>query len=400
MKTFAILAMSGLASAHLDAVCSCTDSAVPGTVGFYFATYHGAPSVGASVPGQVVIKAPSGQTSSFSFSTFKAGANRSNQNGAQMMDDVKTSWGLAATATCSCYGGNVAATITENGAQQTATKGITMQPSTTNNACTQGATTTWYKAELQSATSGTYIMHTTGTDMNLAPYGASSTVCGFTAARKLVLDLSISDGLAGCTGTPAAVANSNGTPASCQNVASGSICPITCAGGFYAGGETVCKNGAWSNSFTCGTGMACSASGIGAPFGGVSGSGCGFTTADGVTCGLSCPNGQTASPASATASCDNGNWDIHDDNAVCVATAAPTAAPTVPLAAPPTCHLVNGHTVIRYTDTLHTHFKCTHQSSSCSCAWHPTNAKGLCAEFDHNDGTTHTVSGDCTATGV
>jgi hypothetical protein len=330
MKTFAILAMSGLASAHLDAVCSCTDSAVPGTVGFYFATYHGMPN-SASVPGQVVIKAPSGQTSSFSFSTFKAGLNRSNQNGALMTQDVKSSWGLAATATCSCYGGNVATTITENGAQQTATKGITMQPSTTNNACSPGATTTWYKAELNGATSGTYIMHTVGTDMNLAPYGSASTVCGFTAARKLVLDLSISDGMAGCTGAAAAVANSNGTPASCQNVASGSICPMTCKSGFYAGGETVCKNGAWVNSFSCGSGRVCAASGItstGIAFaGGVTGDGCGFTSANGVTCTLSCTNGKMAAPASASVTCDNGSWTLNTAGATCV-DAPPTPPPT------------------------------------------------------------------------
>ena len=69
---------------------------------------------------------------------------------------------------------------------------------------------------------------------------------------------------------------------------------------------------------------------------------------------------------------------------------------------PPTCHVDSaGRTVVHYKHGLHQSFKCTHQGSKCTCTnTHPTHHKGSCKEFDHTDGSTHGIHGDCTDTGL
>jgi len=64
----------------------------------------------------------------------------------------------------------------------------------------------------------------------------------------------------------------------------------------------------------------------------------------------------------------------------------------------PTCSIVGGHTLVRYSTAFHKNFKCSHAGQVCSCVDHPT-AAGDCKEFDHN-GVTKRLSNDasCVAT--
>merc|ERR1719310_869972 len=50
---------------------------------------------------------------------------------------------------------------------------------------------------------------------------------------------------------------------------------------------------------------------------------------------------------------------------------------------------------------FHPSFKCTHTGNVCSFTnTHPTHHTGLCKEFDHTNGKTHQISGDCTSSGL
>ena len=66
-----------------------------------------------------------------------------------------------------------------------------------------------------------------------------------------------------------------------------------------------------------------------------------------------------------------------------------------------TCFVdAEGSTIVHYTVSLHPHFKCTHSGTTCTCSsTHPTHAMGECKEFDHTDGSTHSVGGDCSDAG-
>ena len=68
----------------------------------------------------------------------------------------------------------------------------------------------------------------------------------------------------------------------------------------------------------------------------------------------------------------------------------------------PRCYISGGRTVVEYTRAaIHPSFKCSHNGNSCKCALtHPTHHTGSCKEFDHTDGTKHSVSGDCSNTGL
>ena len=68
----------------------------------------------------------------------------------------------------------------------------------------------------------------------------------------------------------------------------------------------------------------------------------------------------------------------------------------------PRCFISGGRTVVEYTRAaIHPSFKCSHNGNSCKCALtHPTHHTGSCKEFDHTDGTKHSVSGDCSKTGL
>ena len=68
----------------------------------------------------------------------------------------------------------------------------------------------------------------------------------------------------------------------------------------------------------------------------------------------------------------------------------------------PKCYvLANGETKVEYTGSdIHPSFKCTHTGNVCKCANpHPTHHTGGCMQLDHTDGQTHSISGDCTASG-
>lgn len=67
----------------------------------------------------------------------------------------------------------------------------------------------------------------------------------------------------------------------------------------------------------------------------------------------------------------------------------------------PKCYVdAAGRTVVRYVDTQHTSFKCTHSNGQCSCTReHPTHHKGGCKQFAHTNGQVHQIHGDCAATG-
>ena len=58
----------------------------------------------------------------------------------------------------------------------------------------------------------------------------------------------------------------------------------------------------------------------------------------------------------------------------------------------PTCSIVGGHTLVRYSTAFHKNFKCSHAGQVCSCVDPPT-AAGDCKEFDHN-GVTKRLSND------
>jgi len=67
----------------------------------------------------------------------------------------------------------------------------------------------------------------------------------------------------------------------------------------------------------------------------------------------------------------------------------------------PKCFVnAQGETVVEFTDTMHPSFKCSHQGQACQCvSVHPTHHKGLCRQFTHTSGKTHTLNGDCTTSG-
>jgi hypothetical protein len=67
----------------------------------------------------------------------------------------------------------------------------------------------------------------------------------------------------------------------------------------------------------------------------------------------------------------------------------------------PQCSVVDGRTVVKFTDNIHPSFKCTHTGSTCECSNpHPTHHSGACREFDDTTGQTQPVGGDCTTSGV
>ena len=67
----------------------------------------------------------------------------------------------------------------------------------------------------------------------------------------------------------------------------------------------------------------------------------------------------------------------------------------------PKCFVnAQGETVVEFSDTMHPSFKCSHQGQACQCvSVHPTHHKGLCRQFTHTSGKTHTLNGDCTTSG-
>jgi hypothetical protein len=69
---------------------------------------------------------------------------------------------------------------------------------------------------------------------------------------------------------------------------------------------------------------------------------------------------------------------------------------------PPKCFvLANGETRVEYSNDKHPSFKCAHSGLSCSCTLkHPTHHTGLCRQFDHSNGKTFGIGGDCTASGL
>jgi hypothetical protein len=65
----------------------------------------------------------------------------------------------------------------------------------------------------------------------------------------------------------------------------------------------------------------------------------------------------------------------------------------------PKCEIVNGHTVVAYSDAFHPSFHCSHTNGQCSCTVHPTHNKGGCKEIVHTNGVAVQHTGDCTDTG-
>ena len=167
----ALALLAGSATAHLDAFCTCTDPSAPGTLSFYLGTYHGAPGAGRSVPGQVHIQSPAGNVQSFNFNTFRSDGQRNQNNGPTMAAGLKSKWGMSGSTQCNCYGNNPS----QNSAGVTDAQ--VMRPGGLQSlGCSSSTIETWYKATLNQASSGTYLVHTTGTDANLAPWGPGGSV--------------------------------------------------------------------------------------------------------------------------------------------------------------------------------------------------------------------------------
>merc|ERR1719421_2351633 len=111
-------------------------------------------------------------------------------NGAEFAQHVKTSVNAPSSTECQCYGGDPDMF------------GVT-QPMKADqyNGCSNPRVLTYYTATLNNAASGTYVVHTTGTDMNLDPDWTKG-MCAFTKDAPLVLGLSIADGGNNCASKP------------------------------------------------------------------------------------------------------------------------------------------------------------------------------------------------------
>jgi hypothetical protein len=66
----------------------------------------------------------------------------------------------------------------------------------------------------------------------------------------------------------------------------------------------------------------------------------------------------------------------------------------------PTCVVSGGHTVVNYSPSFHTGFKCAHTGATCACTLHPTHQKGGCKEIVGTNGVSVQHAGDCTDSGL
>eukprot|EP00937_MAST-01D_sp_MAST-1D-sp2_P003087 g3087.t1 len=309
-SSLALFALLGAATAHLDGLCTCTDKNAPGDITFYLATYHSPPGANSKVPGSVHIRAPDTTSYTFDFDNFVAGAaqpsgttSRPGMNGAQFAQHVKDSVSAPASTECQCYGGDPDMF------------GVT-QPmkADSHNGCTNPRVLTYYMATLSNAKSGTYVVHTTGTDMNLDPDWTKG-MCAFTKDAPLVLGLSIADGGNNCANKPTFTDGSASD--ACDNAISGLLCSPECGVGKFKVDDAMCTDGQWVGSLRCVDEQPCTTDKLGVSGMGVDG--CGFATKSGDSCTLKCGTGTTIQ-GDAQATCQDGTWALADANVKCVCT--------------------------------------------------------------------------------
>ena len=281
-----------LASAHLTGISTCTDPAQPGEITFFLATYHG--YTGAVAPGTVHIQNPSGATSTFSLDQSRAASppwsgQPAIMTGSEWTSNIKSTYGFGPDVSCSHFGdkpeGELVYPVLGPDERQS---------------CGFKTVITYYTASLSNAVSGTYRVWLTGTDAILAyqPVANKITPC---EDAPLVVDLTISDGLDGCTSLPPTTTNGNPPPSYCTNVISGYRCPTTCENGYYATGYSGCNNGTWEGNFQCYDMLPCLSDDVSTVLTaegidqtnviGIVGDGCDFTIANGTKCALSCTTG-------------------------------------------------------------------------------------------------------------
>jgi hypothetical protein len=317
VKVFQIAALAGLSvvSAHNNAVCSCTDSDLPGQVSFYYGTYHGA---GEASAGQVnIMQAGNSVPLTTAFVNAQPG-NNANTATATIADDLKASYGYGASVTCVCYG--------NSGTETTAPAGTVLATPITSasmaSRCGGSSASAWFKATVENAKSGAYRLWTEGTNMVLDPYGTAGSVCKpGTGVKVFIPFLEVASVGGPCAGNPPGYgatgpANSLGYDAAeCKDKNSGAGCTLTCMPGFFASGKTECIGtlgqdvGTWEASFACSDTEPCSAET--APFA-VAGAGCALYTASGTSCSRSCAPEEISD---GTISCNNKVWSA--STAVC-----------------------------------------------------------------------------------
>ena len=196
--TMALLSVTQvLVGGHLTGISTCTDPSEPGNITFFLATYHG--YTGSVAPGTVHIQSPAGVESTFSLDKSRAASPAWTgpliMNGAEWTSNIKSTYGYGPDVSCSHYGDKP--------------DGSLVYPAlnaSERQSCGFSSVYTYYTASLSNAASGTYRLWLTGTDAILAyqPVADKVTPC---EDAELVVDLIISDGLAGCSSLPGQVEN-------------------------------------------------------------------------------------------------------------------------------------------------------------------------------------------------
>ncbi len=176
---------------------------------------------------------------------------------------------------------------------------------------TSKPTQTWYVANLKGATTGTYKVDSSDTDINLQQQGTKAP-CGVSGG---VTTLAVSDGGKGCP-LPITVMNDsrvkynqdNYCGMSSGNVVSGYACRLTCSqetddGGYVIAGSMQCKDGNWIDTASCKIkkNICPSPQNLQVVYGssitdlgenkvkGITGPGCGVFTKAGTQCDILCP---------------------------------------------------------------------------------------------------------------
>lgn len=252
---------------HSNYLCTQSSAVHPGQLNFFLYTYHSTPGVGGSVPGTCTIQTPSGQRSTFSFTSFA----RFTTSGGQILynadvNTVKASTASAVIASQSngarldaiygdfdgfkCYGGTNRVGHVLSGTEQPHV------PVWGNSNIL-----TVYIATLQDATSGQYLFWTDNTDQNLdsgCQGFVGACIDGESSSSQITID--VIKGGTPCQSSDFPQSSDYSIPNSLELASQpGSIVVPDCISSkpFASGGVECMPDGSWANTFTCSSTPGC-----------------------------------------------------------------------------------------------------------------------------------------------